>query len=96
MRLSILTILIALPAAAYAAVCPQQFSIDFDLGCVPRGGRCSDANPCCGFFKCMSNGNSPRVRINAHSPRLMLDTEINTGMYLKDWTANQGEVRERG
>ncbi|KAH9971693.1 hypothetical protein BGW80DRAFT_1319257 [Lactifluus volemus] len=45
MRFSVFTLLIVLPAAAYAAVCPQQFSIQ--PGCGERGDFCDNEFPCC-------------------------------------------------
>jgi hypothetical protein len=45
MRLSILALFIALPAAAYAAVSPRQ-----DLECVGLGELCDEVHPCCDGF----------------------------------------------
>ncbi|KAF8460786.1 hypothetical protein DFH94DRAFT_775676 [Russula ochroleuca] len=56
MHLSALTLFIALPAAAYAAVFPQglqQRSMDF---CAERGQWCNADIPCCGRLECMWNG----------------------------------------
>ncbi|KAH9971712.1 hypothetical protein BGW80DRAFT_1319512 [Lactifluus volemus] len=54
MRFSVLTLLIVLPAAAYAAVCPQQLSIQSVCG--ERGDSCDPKHPCCGRFLCTWNG----------------------------------------
>ena len=66
MRLSVLALFIALPAAAYAAaVCPQhqQGSMDhFKVDCAERGQWCDDSITCCGRLQCLSNGFS-RVRV---------------------------------
>ena len=62
MRLSVLALLIALPAAAYAAVCPQQHSMD---DCGERNDYCSDEIPCCGRLECRWNGFT-NVRLMSH------------------------------
>jgi hypothetical protein len=54
MRFSVLTLLIVLPAAAYAAVCPQQLSIQVECG--ERADFCDEEFPCCGRLKCTWNG----------------------------------------
>jgi hypothetical protein len=54
MRFSVLTLLIVLPAAAYAAVCPQQLSIQSVCG--ERGDLCDHRSPCCGRLRCNWNG----------------------------------------
>ena len=59
MRLSVLALFIALPAAAYAAVCPegpQQGSVDFHAACSERGQWCNSEIPCCGRLECVWNG----------------------------------------
>src|ERR1019366_8762711 len=56
MRLTVLALFIALPAAAYAAVCPQQHSIDSEVACAERGDWCNDEVPCCGRLECIWNG----------------------------------------
>ena len=58
MRLSVLALFIALPAAAYAAVCPQQQdAMDyFQIDCAERGQWCNDSITCCGRLQCLSNG----------------------------------------
>jgi hypothetical protein len=56
MRLSFLALFIALPAAAYAAVCPQQDTMDFNVQCAERGDYCNDSIPCCGRLQCVPNG----------------------------------------
>ncbi|KAH9971720.1 hypothetical protein BGW80DRAFT_431977 [Lactifluus volemus] len=53
MRFSALTLLIVLPAAAYAAVCPQQLSIQPECG--ERGAFCDYEFPCCGRLQCIFN-----------------------------------------
>lgn len=55
MRLSVLALLIALPAA-YAVVCPQQQTIDFGYKCVERGEFCNNDSHCCGRLECKWNG----------------------------------------
>jgi hypothetical protein len=59
MRLSILALFIALPAAAYAAVCPQgpqQGSNDVHAECAERGQWCNSEITCCGRLQCVWNG----------------------------------------
>ena len=56
MRLSILALFIALPAATYAAVTTRQ------LGCVQQGDFCFGSTPCCADLTCLLG-----VRIIAHS-----------------------------
>jgi hypothetical protein len=58
MRLSALALLIALPAAAYAAACTKQLSIDSEgpLACAERGEWCSSQIACCGRLECQWNG----------------------------------------
>jgi hypothetical protein len=51
MRFSVFTLLIVLPAAAYAAVCPQQFSIE--PGCRELYAICDIFHPCCDDLECM-------------------------------------------
>ncbi|KAH9971714.1 hypothetical protein BGW80DRAFT_1319548 [Lactifluus volemus] len=50
MRFSALTLLIVLPAAAYAAVCPPQFSIQSRCG--DFGDFCYNERPCCPGWEC--------------------------------------------
>ncbi|KAH9971707.1 hypothetical protein BGW80DRAFT_1319395, partial [Lactifluus volemus] len=50
MRFSVFTLLIVLPAAAYAVVCPQQFSIQSVCGQV--GDWCDNEFPCCLGLEC--------------------------------------------
>ena len=65
MRLSILALLIALPAAAYAGC--QQPSTDPEpspepspeptvIQCGERGGFCDNNTPCCGRLQCSLSG----------------------------------------
>lgn len=58
MRFSTLALLIALPAAAYAAVFPQQFSVGHKYKCTPPGEYCeAEGTPhCCGVTQCVWNG----------------------------------------
>ena len=59
MRLSIVALFIALPAAAYAAVCPQGpqlGSTEFKVQCASRGEWCNADIPCCGRLQCAWNG----------------------------------------
>jgi hypothetical protein len=56
MRLSVLALFIALPAAAYAAVCPQQHPTIFEKECAERGDFCGSDIPCCGRLVCQWNG----------------------------------------
>jgi hypothetical protein len=56
MRLSALALLIALPAAAYAAACTKQLSIDSEVKCAERGEWCSSQIACCGRLECQWNG----------------------------------------
>jgi hypothetical protein len=49
MRLTVLALFIALPAAAYGAVCPQQSSLEFE--CAPLGESCADVG-CCNQLRC--------------------------------------------
>ncbi|KAI0249084.1 hypothetical protein BJV78DRAFT_1230243 [Lactifluus subvellereus] len=82
MRFFVLTLLISLPAVAYAAVCPQQLSIDSEVACAERGHWCNDEIPCCGRLQCAFNGFS-RVCPNAQPLRLTLNTGLNTGMCVR-------------
>ncbi len=52
MRFSTLALLIALPAAAYAAVCPQQFSVEPEYDCAEKGESCY-GRTCCGDLQCV-------------------------------------------
>ena len=59
MRLSILALFIALPAAAYAAVLPgseggqkQGSQSKPKADCTPKFNPCDDVTPCCGDFIC--------------------------------------------
>jgi hypothetical protein len=45
------SLFIAIPAA-YAAVCPQQFSVGHTYECAPIGERCTPTLPCCGVGFC--------------------------------------------
>ena len=91
MRLSVLAFVIALPAAAYAAVCTQQFSIDSGPQCAERGKWCNAEIPCCGRLECRWNGfSSVCLKLRAHLLRPMLDAELNTGMCLR-YRTNRGE-----
>jgi hypothetical protein len=74
MRLSVLALFIALPAAAYAAVSPVQRSPDSDPGCARPFGLCINA-VCCGDLQCVDN-----VRLIAHSLLVKLGTELNAGL----------------
>jgi len=53
MRLTVLALFIALPAAAYGAVCPQleQSSLQFKGNCAEFGESCAD-HGCCDTLKC--------------------------------------------
>ncbi|KAH9971697.1 hypothetical protein BGW80DRAFT_1319285, partial [Lactifluus volemus] len=51
MRFSVFTLLIVLPAAAYAAVCPQQFSIQSRCGGL--FDFCDPEFPCCASLECV-------------------------------------------
>ena len=53
MRLTVLALFIALPAAAYGAVCPQseQSSLEFKGSCAAFGESCADRG-CCDSLKC--------------------------------------------
>ncbi|KAI9436658.1 hypothetical protein H4582DRAFT_1962372 [Lactarius indigo] len=48
MRFSTLAIFIILPAAAYAAVCPQQFPVVNKYECAESGEPCDENINCCG------------------------------------------------
>lgn len=53
MRLTVLALFIALPAATYAAVCPQQNPIGSEFDCTPIGSKCDpDNNSCCNGLQC--------------------------------------------
>jgi hypothetical protein len=56
MRLSVLALFIALPAAAYAAVCPQQGTDLKVQACGERGDWCNERIICCGRLECRWNG----------------------------------------
>ncbi|KAI9436534.1 hypothetical protein BJY52DRAFT_1328382 [Lactarius psammicola] len=58
MRFSTFALFIALPAAAYAAVCPQQFSVLQNDECAKAGEYCDKSLPCCGAGLCLWNGHS--------------------------------------
>ena len=55
MRLTVLALFIALPAAAYGAVCPQlgleYSSLEFKGNCAALGESCADRG-CCDSLKC--------------------------------------------
>ena len=51
MRLTALALFIALPAAAYGAVCPQQSSLEFKSKCANLGESCAD-RACCNRLQC--------------------------------------------
>ena len=51
MRLTVLALFIALPAAAYAAVCPQQSSLEFAPNCSLLGQSCQNRG-CCNSLRC--------------------------------------------
>jgi hypothetical protein len=70
MRFSVLTLLIVLPAAAYAAVCPQQLSMHSECG--ERGDFCDDEFPCCGRLICTWNGYSRVCAIAYYHVSLLL------------------------
>jgi hypothetical protein len=95
MRFSVLTLLIVLPAAAYAAVCPQQLSTGSGMSCGERGDWCNDQMPCCGRLECMWNGFA-NVCTNAHSLSLMLNMEPNAGMWVKGWGLNIEHLGRKG
>jgi len=93
MRLSVLAFVIALPAAAYAAVCTQQFTIDSGPQCAERGEWCNAEIPCCGRLECRWNGfSSVCLGLRTHLLRPMLDAELNTGMCLRYRT----RIEEKG
>ena len=51
MRLTVLALLIALPAAAYGAACPQQNPLEFEGNCAKLTESCADRG-CCDSLKC--------------------------------------------
>jgi hypothetical protein len=81
MRLSFLALFIALPAAAYAAVCPQQHPTIFEDECAERGDFCSYDIPCCGRLVCEWNGYGS-VCLMLHLLCFTLGTDPNAAMQL--------------
>jgi hypothetical protein len=75
MRFSVLTLLIALPAVAYAS------------DCLSEGGNCQ-TGMCCPGLSCDDFG-FEQVRINTFPPS-DAGTEINTGVCLRGWTIPGG------
>lgn len=67
MRLYILTLFIALPAATYASVLPRQPSSDTLVGnCIGPGELCGGRGIlCCGNMAC-TRRDSEKVRFKAH------------------------------
>ena len=52
MRLTVVALFsIALPAAAYGAVCSQQSSLEFEVECAKFGESCAD-HGCCDSLQC--------------------------------------------
>jgi hypothetical protein len=87
MRLSVLALFIALPAAAYAAVCPQQHSMDFEDTCYQGGKMCFRDKPCCEPFQCHLNEAPPGfpfpkygVCLMAHLLWFMSGIDLNADM----------------
>ena len=56
MRFSTLVLILALPAAAYAAVCSEQLPVGHKYFCSQRGSYCDSYSPCCDPFVCFYNG----------------------------------------
>ena len=57
MHFSTLVLFIILPAAAYAAVYPEQFPVGPKYGCLPPGKSCDAfSDPCCAGFSCVEVG----------------------------------------
>ena len=89
MRLSVLALFIALPAAAYAAVTPQQGKpaasgdqkVPID-SCIPDFGPCGNGGTCCGSFVCTPNQAKPDTLVCfvAHLLWLTLGTKLNADM----------------
>ena len=92
MRLSVLALFIALPAAAYAAVTPQgqqgQPAASGDQkapvvdSCIPESSPCGNGGTCCGSFVCTPNQAKPDtlVRFIAHLLWSTLGTKLNADM----------------
>jgi hypothetical protein len=83
MRLSVLALFIALPAAVYAAASPQQNPRHSDADCIPFGSECIyDDSSCCEDYQCAL---VPRVGYVCHITHLFLFTlsaELNTDLRL--------------
>jgi hypothetical protein len=94
MRFSVLTLLIVLPAAAYAAVCPQQLSIQPECG--ERADYCDEEFPCCGRLKCTWNGYGQVCAIASYHVafRLMMNTEIEHRNVLERLDIESRRVRQ--
>ena len=56
MRFSTLVLILALPAAAYAAACSEQLPVGHKYFCSPRGSYCDIYSTCCEPFECVNNG----------------------------------------
>ena len=87
MRLSVLALFIALPAAAYAAVCTQQRPLDSEGDCIPNEDTCSpDGPPCCVSTSTCTAVRTPYGGIYvchiAHLLLFTLSIELNAGMPL--------------
>ena len=90
MRLSVLALFIALPAAAYAAVTPQQgqpaASSDQKApivdSCIPESSPCGNGGTCCGSLVCTPNQAKPDTLVCfiAHLLWLTLGTKLNADM----------------
>ena len=72
-------LLIALPVAAYAAVCaePEQLSLEHDIVfCSRRGGRCNNAGRiCCPPFRCIGGGAGGVCTDSPHLPLTIADRQ---------------------
>jgi hypothetical protein len=68
MRLSTLALLIALPTAAYAAVCAEQLSVGHDMVCSNWDRRCDFADPWCPLFDCLETCHDYGVCFQRISP----------------------------
>ena len=91
MRLSVLALFIALPAAAYAAVTPQgqqgqpaqtNPKTPTADNCIPESSLCGNGGTCCGSFVCTPNKEKPDTLVcfMAHLLWSKLSTKLNADM----------------
>ena len=94
MRLSVLALFIALPAAVYAAVSPIQRSTDaeFPGDCSGFYGVCNSTVPCCAGLSAHLKSPQAFLPYVLHLLRFTFITELNAGLRKLNKKGDRGKV----